>query len=481
MRKRIIVIAISVLLLELFGCGGAKGQSNTPVATLPDLETPLPEGYQTGAESAAGTGKQGREYILSNGLRIEIDKEIMTISGADVTRAIKDDNRVTQRLADVRTILIQDGVATIDDRAFSDTVYKSIERIEIEGSVQKIGTSAFSGCTNLQEVIVGNSVKTIAASAFSGCTSLQSVTLGDGVESIGEKAFSGCIALNKVVFGQNLHSISKRAFEGCNALRDITLGDSVTSIEDYVFGDCKNLQMVEIGRNLTEVGESIFSGCSNLETIKTRSSIPKKMFENCTSLKTAHIKEGAAVIEERAFSGCTALNSVELEGSIESIGERAFYNCTSLTKIDIPRSVTLVDREAFSGCTALYRVAMEMRGEVAPLVFEDNVFLGCTNIKEIEFVEGVERIGARALEGCENLSTIIIPKSMKKMGERAFNGCMNILHVRYRGNVQEWNALRYSNDFLKAFTGSNLEGGWALSFSDGSPNDRNLLQVGYTG
>ena len=138
MRKRIIVIAISVLLLELFGCGGAKGQSNTPVATLPPFETPLPEGYQT--------GKQGREYILSNGLRIEIDKEIMTISGADVTRAIKDDNRVTQRLADVRTILIQDGVTTIDDRAFSDTVYKSIERIEIEGSVQKIGTSAFPRC-----------------------------------------------------------------------------------------------------------------------------------------------------------------------------------------------------------------------------------------------------------------------------------------------------------------------------------------------
>lgn len=98
---------------------------------------------------------------------------------------------------------------------------------------------------------------------------------------------------------------------------------------------------------------------------------------------------------------------------------------------------------------------MESRGETEPLVFEDNVFTGCTGIKEIEFVEGVEKIGARIFEGCENLTTVIIPKSMKKMGERAFNGCENIFHFWYRGNAYEWQKLAY-NDSPDWFKGSNV-------------------------
>jgi hypothetical protein len=184
------------------------------------------------------------------------------------------------------------------------------------------------------------------------------------------------------------------------------------------------------------------------------------MFESCTSLKTALLEDGVTVIGERAFFGCTALNSVELKGLVGTIEERAFYGGTALTKVNIPHSVTLINREAFSGCTALYRVIMESRGETEPLIFEDTVFTGCTSIKEIEFVEGVERIGARIFEGCENLNTVIVPKSMKKMGERAFNGCQKVEHFWYRGTLYQWQQLAYK-DSPDCFKGSNINGSTA--------------------
>ena len=172
---------------------------------------------------------------------------------------------------------------------------------------------------------------------------------------------------------------------------------------------------------------------------------------------------------------------VVIPDEIREIGEKAFSKCTSLTKIDIPKSVSLVEREAFSGCTSLYGVTMKARNEAASLVFEDNVFSGCTGIKEIEFVEGVERIGSSALEGCENLDTIILPKSMKKMGEKAFNGCGNIRHIWFRGNAREWKELVSRANSISAFTGSILTD-WDVQLNQFDlPNRQDIIKLGYSG
>ena len=55
----------------------------------------------------------------------------------------------------------------------------------------KIGSYAFSECSNLTSVTISDSVTTIEYGAFYGCSSLTSVTIPNSVTSIGEGAFPG--------------------------------------------------------------------------------------------------------------------------------------------------------------------------------------------------------------------------------------------------------------------------------------------------
>ena len=48
--------------------------------------------------------------------------------------------------------------------------------VTIPNSVTRIGSEAFSDCTNLQKVNIGNSVKTIGISAFNNCTSITQIS-----------------------------------------------------------------------------------------------------------------------------------------------------------------------------------------------------------------------------------------------------------------------------------------------------------------
>jgi hypothetical protein len=120
----------------------------------------------------------------------------------------------------------------------------------IPDSVTSIGSSAFSGCTNLTSVTIPNSVTDIGSSAFSGCTSLTSVTIGNSVTSIGSGAFSRCTSLTSLTIGNSVTSIGGSAFSGCTRLTSVTIPKSVTIIGDAAFVSCTNLT------NFTFLGNS---------------------------------------------------------------------------------------------------------------------------------------------------------------------------------------------------------------------------------
>ena len=67
-------------------------------------------------------------------------------------------------------------------------------------SVTSIGSSAFTGCSNLTAITIPNSVTSIGERAFSDCTALTSITIPDSVTSIGERAFECCTSLTSVTF-----------------------------------------------------------------------------------------------------------------------------------------------------------------------------------------------------------------------------------------------------------------------------------------
>lgn len=69
----------------------------------------------------------------------------------------------------------------------------SIEQNEKIYHVTRIGSSAFSNCTNLKTVTIPNGVINIDGKAFQECNNLTSITLPDGLTSIEAQTFLLCI------------------------------------------------------------------------------------------------------------------------------------------------------------------------------------------------------------------------------------------------------------------------------------------------
>ena len=102
----------------------------------------------------------------------------------------------TLEIQDVKSVIIQDGVTSIGDYAFSD-------------------------CTSLAVVVIPNSVTNIGIGAFRGCISLASIIIPDSVTGIGSGAFSDCISLSSIWFGGLPPELGDDVFLNSSKLRVI--------------------------------------------------------------------------------------------------------------------------------------------------------------------------------------------------------------------------------------------------------------------
>lgn len=154
------------------------------------------------------------------------------------------------------TIVIPNGVTTIDSYAFSSTTSlfsitfptsittissnalaeSSLRSITIPSTVTSFGSSVFQSCYYLTSVTLLNSLTSIPNGTFTNCA-LQSFTFPNGITSIGSAAFQNCSFLKSIIIPVGVTSISGYAFGGCNSLKQITIPSTVTSINTMAFTD----------------------------------------------------------------------------------------------------------------------------------------------------------------------------------------------------------------------------------------------------
>ena len=81
---------------------------------------------------------------------------------------------------------------------------------------EKLGNNVFTDAFSLQELILPQTLQKISHHAFRNCTSLTRLRIPASVNEIEEEAFSGCTNLEEIVF-ENIDGISihARAFQNC--------------------------------------------------------------------------------------------------------------------------------------------------------------------------------------------------------------------------------------------------------------------------
>ena len=233
----------------------------------------------------------------------------------------------------------------------------------------------------IKTIVIEDGITSISDGAFSGCTSLESITIPDSVTSIGDNAFTHCALLKSITIPDSVTSIGKWAFESCESLNSVTLSKNVTSIGFKAFQYCKSLTEINIPDSVTSIGEWAFSCCTSLETIHSPdsvTSIADCSFSGCESLKEIIIPDGVTSIGNCSFYGCESLEKIIIPDGVTSIGKEAFSYCTSLKEITIPDTVTKIGENALDSSNLIIR---GVKGSKAEKYAKENNF-DFVNIEE---------------------------------------------------------------------------------------------------
>ena len=206
--------------------------------------------------------------------------------------------------------------------------------------IASIGNSAFSGCTNLTDVIIGTNVTSVGVGAFIHCDNLLSVTIGNNVTNIGDNGFSNCAKLTTLIIGRNLESIGFYAFINCSSLINITvpIDNMHFSVVGGILFNKDFTEIVQVPRNKT--GAYIIpNGVRNI----------KDLAFHCSGLTSVMIPNSVTNIGDGVFSYNYSLTNVSIGTGMVSVTAAAFYYCNNLKSVYFAGNAPSVGRNALVG------------------------------------------------------------------------------------------------------------------------------------
>ena len=324
-------------------------------------------------------------------------------------------------------------VTSIDSICYNS---ENLKVASIPSTLEYIGSHAFAGCTNLNNVILAKGVKNIGERAFYGCENLSKINLPDTTEELGEQCFANCISLSEIYLPEGLKLMCE-SFVGCESLTSIEIPSTLEEIwsdkgeyEHAIgpFENCSNLKTLTFREGIKDLSRLHKIDINlNLENVIIPGTVKEitDVFYNNSSLKNVKIGEGTEIIDYLAFENCTNLMSITLPNSITHIKDEAFRNCTNLTNIQLPYNLTEIGDDAFYDCTSLINVQLPD----TLVKIGEHAFCGCTNLKNINIPNNIEKIEYGTFYDCLGLTNIIIPNSITHISSGAFNGCINLKEI----------------------------------------------------
>jgi hypothetical protein len=176
----------------------------------------------------------------------------------------------------IQTVIIQNGVTNIGNRAFKDC--SNLRTITIPNTVTIIGRQAFLNCTNsnFTQVIIPNGVTEIKREAFRNCTYLKEVEIENGSSQLN---FTGYRYASLGEFS-NVYDW----FLNCPNLQTLHLGRNIinsTSNAYIPFRAKTSLTTLTVGSYVSSISSNAFYGCNGLTTITSQNPTPPTVGNNC--------------------------------------------------------------------------------------------------------------------------------------------------------------------------------------------------------
>ncbi len=358
-----------------------------------------------------------------------------------------------------------------------------------------IGKYAFSGCTELREVVIDAPGCVIGERAFEKCAKLKTVKLN--VESVGKGAFSFCRELEKIEI-DSAKKIGDHAFMGCEKLWSVALSERVTELGERCFDECVSLESIDL-RSIKNIGERAFSRCDGLcEIALSDICVGRHAFEDCSLLNKIIISSDTA-LKSGAFFGCTNVNEIVLDGvpffpnlfsqsvnsfenhlpervreiiasmyscfeitedltlkkyygnavcvkiprDVTALGDEAFRNCIRTVEIDIPERVSSVGKLTFAGSGWLDKMRAENKITVI-----NNMIIDAFNCgSSAEIPANIERVCSWSFAGNVELREVKFYSGRTIIDEYAFRNCVGLRRIiDENGSVYEMTGISSKDD-----------------------------------
>lgn len=301
--------------------------------------------------------------------------------------------------------------------ALKNVIFKEgVEKIEISLADYK----------KLEEVTFPSTLKEIGDNSFKNCASLKKVDLKDGVTTLGQQAFYGCNGLTKVDLPNTITTVGAGAFANCSDLKEIAVSNGATNITD-IFYDSNNLQKIVFKEGVATIPYIVLSNSfSNIQTVSfpsTLAEIPDYILRSCTSLNNVTISDGSIplTIGDWSFSE-TSITSIQLPTRLREIGDHSFYRA-NLERVEFFENIEVIGEHAFQSCAKLAQIRFSDMVK-SNLIIKGAAFSTDTELRTINFPEGLIAIEQEAFISCGNLENITFPSTLQKIGLNAFANCV---------------------------------------------------------
>lgn len=170
----------------------------------------------------------------------------------------------------VRTLIIPDGVTTIEGSA-----YTNLESVRVPGTVSEVRDGLFQNA-KLTTVILEDGIESIGHSAFAGCPDLKTVVLPNSIKSFGNNILDGTKVETFRIPG-SVKELNSGVFSKCpESLQSITISDGVEKLGDGAFTGAKNVKAFSVPASVTYIGGGAF-GSGSVEELYLNST---EVFEN---------------------------------------------------------------------------------------------------------------------------------------------------------------------------------------------------------
>ena len=131
------------------------------------------------------------------------------------------------------------------------------------------------------------------------------------------------------------------------------------------------------------------------------------------------------------------IKHIVIEEGVTRIGTEAFYGCSAKT-VSLPSSLTHIGANAFR-----YAKIQEIDFPDNIICIENEAFLSCDNISELQLPKGLEVLGYSAFDNMDRLEKVKIGPNLKDFSLGVFNSCPNLSLIEFTSDAPVFNSAAF--------------------------------------